>query len=85
MGAVLFWLSIGLVITLVLLAARATDRRARRRGHHLRSGGDMSSAALEQRRDTVASDGMGHLNSDRSWTSRSRETEGRSHHTDDGA
>jgi hypothetical protein len=40
---------------------------------------------LEQRRDTVASDGMGHLNSDRSWTSRSRETEGRSHQTEDGA
>jgi hypothetical protein len=69
MGAVLFWLGIGLVIALVLLAARATDRRARQRGHHLRSGGDMSSAALEQRRDTVASDGMGHLNSDRLWTS----------------
>jgi hypothetical protein len=45
----------------------------------------MSTAALEQRRDTVASDGMGHLNSDRSWTSRARETEGRAHQTDDGA
>jgi hypothetical protein len=85
MGAVLFWLGIGLVIALVLLAARATDRRARHRGHHLRSSGDMSSAALEQRRDTVASDGIGHLNSDRSWTSRSRETEGRSPQTKDGA
>jgi len=53
----LFWLGIALVIALVLLAARATDRRARHRGHHLRSSGDMSSAALEQRRDTVASDG----------------------------
>jgi hypothetical protein len=40
---------------------------------------------LEQRRDTVASDGMGHLNSDRSWTSRSRETEGRAPQTEDGA
>jgi hypothetical protein len=80
MGAVLFWLGIGLV----LLAARATDRRARRRGHHLRSGGDMSSVALEQRHDTVASDGMGHLNSDRSWTSRSRETEGRAPQPKDG-
>jgi hypothetical protein len=59
MGAVLFWLGIGLVIALVLLAARTTDRRARHRGHHIRSSGDMSSAALEQRRDTVASDGMG--------------------------
>jgi hypothetical protein len=66
MGAVLFWLGIGLVIALVLLAARATDRRARHRGHLLRSGGDMSSTALEQRRDTVVGAGMGHLNSDRS-------------------
>jgi hypothetical protein len=85
MGAVLFWVGIGLVIALVLPAARATDRRARGRGHHLRSGGDMSSAALEQRRDTVASDGMGHLNSDQSWTSRSRGPEGRSPQTKDGA
>jgi hypothetical protein len=85
MGAVLFWLGIGLVLALVLLAARATDGRARQRGHYLRSGGDMSSAALEQRRDTVASDGMGHLNSDRSWTSRSREPEGRSPQPEDGA
>ena len=85
MGAVLFWLGIGLVIALVLLAARATDRRARQRGHHLRSSGDISSAALEQRRDTVASDGMGHLQSDRSWTSRSRETDGRAPQTKDGA
>jgi hypothetical protein len=85
MGAVLFWLGVGLVVTLVLLAARATDRRARHRGHHLRSGGDMSNAALEQRRDTVASDGMGHLNSDRSWTAHSRELEGRSPQTKDSA
>jgi hypothetical protein len=85
MGAILFWLGIGLVIALVLLTARATDRRARHRGHHIRSGGDMSSAALEQRRDTVASDGMGHLNSDRSWTSRSHETEGHAPQTKDGA
>jgi membrane protein implicated in regulation of membrane protease activity len=85
MGAVLFWLGIALVIALVLLAARATDRRARQRGHHLRSGGDMSGAALEQRRDTVASDGMGHLSSDRSWTARARETEGRAHQTEHGA
>ena len=85
MGAVLFWLGVALVTALVLLAARATDRRARRRGHYLLSGGDMSSAALEQRRDTVASDGMGHLNSDRSWTSRSRETEGRGPQPKDGA
>ena len=85
MGAVWFWLGVGLVIALVLLAARATDRRARRGGHHLRSGGDLSSAALEQRRDTVASDGMGHLHSDRSWTARSREPEGRSHQPQDGA
>ncbi len=85
MGAVWFWLGVGLVIALVLLAARATDRRARRGGHHLRSGGDLSSAALGQRRDTVASDGMGHLHSDRSWTARSREPEGRSPQPQDGA
>ena len=85
MGAVLFWLGIGLIIALVLLAARATDHRARQRGHHLRSSGDMSSAALEQRRDSVASDGMGYLNSDRSWTARSRDTEGRAPQTKDGA
>ena len=35
MGAVLLWLGVGLVITLVLLAAWTTDRRARRMGHHL--------------------------------------------------
>ena len=29
--------------------------------------------------------GKGHLNSDRSWTARSHETEGRSHQTEDGA
>jgi hypothetical protein len=85
MGAGLFWLGIGLVVALVLLVAKVTDRRARERGHYLRSGGDMSSAALEQRRDTVASDGMGHLVSDRSWTSRSRETEGHAPQTKDGA
>jgi hypothetical protein len=40
MGAVLFWLGVGLVITLALLAAWAVDRRARRMGHHVRHGSD---------------------------------------------
>jgi flagellar biogenesis protein FliO len=43
MGAVLFWLGVGLVITLVLLAAWAVDRRARRMGHHVRHGSDILS------------------------------------------
>jgi hypothetical protein len=76
MGAVLFWLGIGLVIALVLLAVRAFDRRARRRGHHLRSGGDIFRDAWEHGRDTEASAETAHMNSDHSWTSRSRRTEG---------
>ena len=51
MGAVLFWLGVGLVITLVLLAAWAVDRRARRRGHHVRHGSDILSDAWEHGRD----------------------------------
>jgi hypothetical protein len=78
MGALLFWLGIGLVIALVLLAARATDRRARRRGHHVRYGGDILRDAWEHRRDAAASGEVGHMNQDHSWTSRSRRTKGRS-------
>jgi hypothetical protein len=76
MGVVLFWLGIGLVIALVLLAVRAFDRRARRRGHHLRSGGDIFRDSWEHGRDTEASAETGHMNRDHSWTSRSRRTEG---------
>jgi hypothetical protein len=78
MGAVLFWLGIGLVIALVLLAAGATDRRARRRGHHVRSGGDIFRDAREHNRDVEAGGEVGHMNQDHSWTSHSRRTEGRS-------
>ena len=69
MGALAFWLGIGLLLALVLLAARAIDRRDRRRGHYLRSSGEMARDAWEHRRDTAAGDG--HLSSDRSWTSHS--------------
>jgi hypothetical protein len=37
-----FWLGVGLLLALVLLAARAMDRRDRRRGRYLRSGGEMA-------------------------------------------
>jgi hypothetical protein len=39
--------------------------------------------AREQRRDTVTSDGIGHMNADRSWTDRSRQVEGRSRPPDE--
>ena len=77
MGALVFWLSVGLLLALVLLAARAVDRRDRRRGHSLRSSGAMARDAWEHRRDTVAGDSTGHLGSDRSWTAHSRQVEGR--------
>jgi hypothetical protein len=51
MGAMLFWLGVGLVITLVLLAALAVDRRARRMGHHVRHGSDILSEAWEHGRE----------------------------------
>ena len=41
MGAMLFWVGVGLVVTLVLLVAWAVDRRARRIGHQVREGGDI--------------------------------------------
>jgi hypothetical protein len=80
---VVFWAIAGLVLALVLLAARAVDRRDRRRGHHLRSGGEMAHDAWEQRRDTVASDRAGHMDADRSWTDRSRQVEHRSRQPDE--
>jgi hypothetical protein len=83
MGALVFWLGVGLLVALVLLAARAVDRRDRRRGHDLRSGGEMSRDAWEHRRDAVAGDSVGHLNADRSWTAHSRRVEGRSHQPDE--
>jgi hypothetical protein len=78
MGALVFWLGVGLLVALVLLAARAIDRRDRRRGHYLRSSGEMARDAWEHRRDSVAGDHMGHMNVDRSWTAHSRQVEGRS-------
>jgi hypothetical protein len=78
MAVLVFWLGVGLLVALVLLAARAVDRRDRRRGHSLRSGGEMFRDAWEHRRDAVAGDSIGHLSADRSWTARSRQVEGRS-------
>jgi hypothetical protein len=83
MGALVFWLGVGLLLALVLLAARAIDRRDRRRGHSLRSSGAMFRDAWEHRRDAVAGDSIGHLNADRSWTAHSRQVEGRSHQPDE--
>jgi hypothetical protein len=83
MGALIFWLSVGLLLALVLLAARTIDRRDRRRGHSLRSSGEMSRDAWEHHRDAVAGDRAGHLNADRSWTAHARQVEGRSHRPDE--
>ena len=77
MGALVFWTGVGLLVASVLLVARAVDRRDRRRGHFLRSGGEMASDAWEHRRDSVAGDHVGHLGADRSWTAHSRQVEGR--------
>jgi hypothetical protein len=74
MGAMLFWLGVGLVITLVLLAAWAVDRRARRRGHHVRHGSDILSETWEHGRDVDISGDAFYLGQDLSWTSRSRHT-----------
>ena len=83
MGALIFWLSVGLLLALVLLAARTIDRRDRRRGHYLRSSGEMARDAWEHHRDAVAGDSTGHLNADHSWTAHSRQVEGRSHRPDE--
>jgi hypothetical protein len=72
MGAMLFWLSVGLVITLVLLVAWAVDRRARRTGHQVRDGGDILSKAWEHGRDVDLSGNAFYLGQDLSWSSRSR-------------
>ena len=82
MGALIFWLIVGLLVALVLLAARAIDRRDRRRGHSLRSSGEMARDAWEHRRDSVAGDSAGHLGADRFWTAHSRQVEGRSQRPD---
>jgi hypothetical protein len=82
MGTLIFWLSVGLLLALVLLAARAIDRRDRRRGHFLRSSGEMARDAWEHRRDSVAGDSAGHLGADRFWTAHSRQVEGRSQRAD---
>ena len=83
MGALVFWLGVGLLVALVLVAARAVDRRDRRRGHSLRSSGAMARDAWEHRRDAVAGDSGGHLNADRSWTAHSRQVEGRAHQSEE--
>jgi hypothetical protein len=83
MGALVFWLGVGLVVALVSLAARAVDRRDRRRGHYLRSSGAMARDAWEHRRDAVVGDSVGHLNADRSWTAHSRQVEGRAQQPDE--
>jgi hypothetical protein len=49
MGALVFWLGVGLLLALVLLAARTVDRRDRHRGHDLRSSGEMSRPPDERR------------------------------------
>jgi hypothetical protein len=83
MGALIFWLSVGLLLVLVLLAARTVDRRDRRRGHYLRSSGDMFRDAWEHRRDAVADDSTGHLGADHSWTAHARQVEGRPREPDE--
>jgi hypothetical protein len=83
MGALVLWLGVGLLLALVLLAARATDRRDRRRGHYLRSSGEMSRDAWEHRRDAVAGDSAGHLNADPSWTAHSRQVQNRPREPDE--
>ena len=74
MGAILFWVGVGLVITLILLAAWAVDRRARRTGHQVRDGGDILSEAWEHGRDVDQSGNAFYLGQDLSWSSRSRHT-----------
>ena len=74
MGAMLFWLGVGLVITLVLLAAWAVDRRARRMGHHVRHGSDSLSETWEHGRDLDMDGNAFYMGQDLSWTSRSRHT-----------
>jgi membrane protein implicated in regulation of membrane protease activity len=69
----LFWLGVGLAIVLVLLAAWVFDRQSRRRGHQVRSGGDIYRDVREQKRDNRAGDTTEYLNQDQSWTHRSRQ------------
>ena len=74
MGAILFWVGVGLVITLVLVVAWAVDRRARRTGHQVRDGGAILSEAWEHGRDVDQSGNAFYLGQDLSWSSRSRHT-----------
>jgi len=76
----LFWLGVGLAIALVLLAAWAIDRPSRRRGHQVRSGGDIFRDVREQNRDNRAGETTEYLNQDQSWTHRSRQN--RQHRSD---
>jgi hypothetical protein len=59
---------------LVLLAAWAVDRRARRMGHHVRHGSDILSETWEHGRDADMGGNAFYLGQDLSWTSRSRHT-----------
>jgi hypothetical protein len=83
MGALIFWLRVGLLLALVLLAARAIDRRDRRRGHYLRSSGEMSSDAWEPRRDAVGGGSPGHRTAPPNWTAHSINDNCRSHRPDE--
>ena len=76
--AAVVYLSIGLGIALLLLWAWATDRRTRRRGHHVPSGRDIFRDIGEQKRDNKVIDAQGYLNKDRSWRYRPRRPNDRS-------
>jgi hypothetical protein len=77
MTVVLVWLGIGLGIALLLLAGWASDRRSRRRGHHLRGGADIFRDVREQDRDLRAGHEQRYLNRDQSWMHRSRQAKDR--------
>lgn len=51
---VLFWTSVVLVVAAGLGGAAALDRRARNRGHRVRSGGAINAGIKEARRDARA-------------------------------
>jgi hypothetical protein len=58
---------------LVLSAAWAIGRQSRRRGHQVRSGGDMFRDLREPNRDNRAGETTEYLDQDQSWTHRSRQ------------
>jgi hypothetical protein len=64
-----FWIAVGLALGAIMVVALLVDRRSRRRGHRLRGGGAMwEKEVREHRRDVRASDAVGHIDRDRSWT-----------------